>query len=85
MRFDISQGNYEWTDKDYIGKKLGFYRLTAAGAKGSTFAPASADFAVADNVCGCEYNIQVNAFNLHFLLTVSLIFAPFGVKPLSLC
>ena len=40
MRFDISQGNYEWTDKDYIGKKLGFYRLTAAGAKDSTFAPA---------------------------------------------
>ena len=24
MRFDISQGNYEWTDKDYICKKLGF-------------------------------------------------------------
>ena len=44
MRFDISQGNYEWTDKDYIGKKLGFYRLTAAGAKDSTFAPAASDF-----------------------------------------
>ena len=44
MRFDISQGNYEWSDKDYIGKKLGFYRLTAAGAKDSTFAPAATDF-----------------------------------------
>ncbi len=61
MRFDISQGNYEWTDKDYIGKKLGFYRLTAAGAKDSTFAPAASDFgsnnewAVANNEVSRSY------------------------------
>lgn len=58
MRFDISQGNYEWTDKDYIGKKLGFYRLTAAGAKDSTFAPAASDFGswtVANNEVSRSY------------------------------
>lgn len=61
MRFDISQGNYEWTDKDYIGKKLGFYRLTAAGAKDSSFAPSAADFgsnnewAVANNEVSRSY------------------------------
>ena len=62
MRFDISQGNYEWTDKDYIGKKLGFYRLTAAGAKDSTFTPAASDFGsnnewtVANNEVARSYN-----------------------------
>lgn len=61
MRFDISQGNYEWSDKDYIGKRLGFYRLTAAGAKDSTFAPAATDFgsnnewAVANNEVSRSY------------------------------
>ena len=65
MRFDISQGNYEWTDKDYIGKKLGFYRLTAAGAKDSTFAPAASDFgsnnewAVANNEVSRSYTSSV--------------------------
>lgn len=43
MRFDITQGTYEWTANDYVGKTLGFYRLTTAGAKDSTFSPASGD------------------------------------------
>lgn len=65
MRFDISQGNYEWTDKDYIGKKLGFYRLTAAGAKDSTFAPSASDFGsnnewtVANNEVSRSYTTSV--------------------------
>lgn len=65
MRFDISQGNYEWSDKDYIGKRLGFYRLTAAGAKDSTFAPAATDFgsnnewAVANNEVSRSYTTTV--------------------------
>lgn len=65
MRFDISQGNYEWTDMDYVGKKLGFYRLTAAGAKDSTFSPAATDFGsnnewtVANNEVSRSYTASV--------------------------
>lgn len=44
MQFNITQGDYEWSENDYTGKKLGFYRLTAADAKDSTFSPAASDF-----------------------------------------
>lgn len=65
MRFDISQGNYEWTDNDYVGKRLGFYRLTEAGEKDSTFSPAATDFgsnnewAVANNEVSRSYTASV--------------------------
>ena len=44
MCLAISQGTKDWSDDDYVGKTLAFYRETAAHAKDSTFAPPSSDF-----------------------------------------
>lgn len=44
MCLSVSQGAKDWSDDDYTGKTLAFYRETAAHAKDSTFAPASSDF-----------------------------------------
>ena len=40
----IMQGGKAWADADYNNKTLGFYRLTAAGAKDSTWTPPTGDF-----------------------------------------
>ncbi len=66
MRLDIMQGTYEWTANDYVGKTLGFYRLTAAGAKDSGFSPATGDtgdfpgWTVANNEVRRTYTSSAN-------------------------
>ena len=44
LKMYIKQGGKTLADTFYNGKKLSFYRETAAGAKDSTFNPATADF-----------------------------------------
>lgn len=44
MCLAISQGNKDWSDDDYVGKTLAFYRETAAHAKDATFAPPASEF-----------------------------------------
>ena len=44
MLFEVYQGGTKWTDAQLLNKKIGFYRLTAALAKDTTWAPATSDF-----------------------------------------
>jgi hypothetical protein len=44
MLFEVYQGGTKWTDAQLLNKKIGFYRLTAALAKDTTWAPAASDF-----------------------------------------
>lgn len=59
MQIDIYQNNAAWKDEFYLNKKLVFYRLTAAGAKDTTWAPATSDFpgwAIASGEVSRTYN-----------------------------
>lgn len=44
MLFEVYQDGTKWTDAQLLNKKIGFYRLTAALAKDTTWAPAASDF-----------------------------------------
>lgn len=59
MQIDIYQNNAAWKDGYYLNKKLVFYRLTAAGAKDTSWAPAASDFtgwAIASGEVSRTYN-----------------------------
>lgn len=59
LLFEIFQGNAKWTQDQYLNKKIGFYRLTAALAKDTTWAPAASDFpgwTIANNEISRTFN-----------------------------
>lgn len=44
VELSITQGKDAWSQSQYIGKTLGFYRLTASEVKDETFSPPPSDF-----------------------------------------